>query len=125
MNKKLILLISLLLLVLPMPFVWFGYGEKGYYGYTMLGNMIFLCGMLMLLLSVFFRNKVGLFCRYAGGTMLLCSYGSGAKDFCRHLPMEMSPLEVCKFPMWISLIGALGIIVYTCFFTEQNKKAEL
>ncbi|WP_458407017.1 hypothetical protein [Anaerotignum sp.] len=126
LKKKIFFLISLILMFVPMPFVWFGYGEKGYAGYTMLGNMIFWGGLFLLFLSVCLRIKtIRIFCRYAGSAILLCSYGWAAQDFCRHLPMEISPLEVCRFPMWISFIGAFGIIVYACFMIEDNKKAEL
>lgn len=125
MKKKTFLFISLILMFVPMPFVWFGYGEKGYYGYSMLGNVFFLGGLGMLLLSCFLKNKVWKLFRNVGGAFIMCSYGWAAQDFCRHLPVEITPLEVCRFPMWISFIGAVGMTIYICFLTEENKKAEL
>ena len=119
MKKRYLWIISILLMCLPMPFVWFGYGEKGYYGYSMLGNVFFLGGLGMLLLFCFLKNKVWKLCRNVGAAFTLCSYGWAAQDFCRHLPVEISPLQVCRFPMWVSFMGA---VLYWVFMGKEREE---
>lgn len=121
MREKKILL-GILLLFLPMGLVWFGYGEKGYYGYAMLTNVFFTGGLLWLIASVRFR-WIGTFCGIVGSLMLLGSYALGAVDFCGHLPEGVSPLAVCRVPMLVSLVGA--VLVIWGLFDFHKKKIEM
>ena len=125
MNRRKFLILSLILIFLPMPFVWYGYGPKGYIGLIALENMFFVGGWLLLLFANAFQGRWNLYLKRFGALMVLFSYFWGALDFCGHIGGRLNPLTVCKFPMWISFIGASGIIVYVYFLTEQNKKAEL
>lgn len=112
MKTRVVLVCFFALFLLPMPFVWFGYGEKGYIGCTMLGNPLLLGGVCLLLLSRRLEQKGHPCCRIWGSLLLLCSYAWGALDFCGHLPMGIHPLLICKLPMWISLLGAMGLMAY-------------
>lgn len=119
MRRKGFLIGALLLLFLPMGLIWFGYGEKGYYGYAMLGNLVFPGGWLGLFLSIFLRGRAGLLCKIIGGGLLCLSYGFGALQFCGHLPPGVNPLTVCRMPMWVSFAGLLGLLAY--LYAEAKK----
>lgn len=125
MKKKTFLIISLLLLFLPMPFYWYGYGEKGYVGLIAIENPVFVGGWLLFLFSYAIRKKWNLYLKRFASVLVLLSYFVGAWDFCGHIGGKINLLTVCKLPMWISFIGAFGMILYACFLTEENKKAEL
>lgn len=114
---------GLVLVFLPMAFVWFGYGEKGYYGYAMFSNVFFLGGWLWLIGSVRFR-RIGSFCGIVGSMMLLGSYALGAVNFCGHLPEGVSPLAVCRVPMWVSLVGAV-LVIWGMFDFHKKKDEEI
>ena len=51
MNKKLFLILSLILLFLPMSFYWYGYSAKGYLGLVAIENPLFVGGWLLFLFS--------------------------------------------------------------------------
>ena len=114
----------ILMVVLPLPFGWYGYGEKGIYGYAMLQNLFFLCGWGMTILSfICYKNKMRAF-RGIGSAMVVWSYFYTAIDFCRHLPFDYSPIDACKMPMWISLSGSIGVILYFWFCFERKSDKE-
>jgi len=125
MNKKLFLILSLMLLFLPMSFVWYGYSVKGYIGLVAIENPVFIGGWLLFLFSCVFRNQWKLYLKRLASVLVLLSYFVGAWDFCGHIGGKINLLTVCKLPMWISFIGALGIMTYSYFLSEDNKKAEL
>ncbi|MBQ9092060.1 MAG: hypothetical protein IJY52_07320 [Anaerotignum sp.] len=125
MNKKMFLMLSLILLFLPMSFAWYGYGEKGYIGLIAIENPVFVGGWLLFLFSYAFKARWSLYSKRIAVVMVLLSYFYGAWDFCGHIGGKNNLLTVCKLPMWISFIGAVGITIYICFLTEETKKAEL
>ena len=125
MNKKVLFIISLILMFLPMPFVWYGYSAKGYIGLVAIENPLFVGGWLLFLFSYAFKIRWRLYSKRIAAVMVLLSYFWGAWDFCGHIGGKRNILKVCKAPMWISFIGAFGMIIYACFLTEENKKAEL
>ena len=125
MNKKLFLILSLILLLLPMFFYWYEYSAKGYLGLVAIENPLFVGGWLLFLFSYAFKIRWRLYAKRIAVVMVLLSYFYGAWDFCGHIGGKINLLTVCKLPMWISFAGALGIMIYSCFLSEENKKAEL
>ena len=123
MNKKVLFIISLILMFLPMPFVWYGYSAKGYIGLVAIENPLFVGGWLLFLFSYAFKIRWRLYSKRIAAVMVLLSYFWGAWDFCGHIGGKCNILTVCKAPMWISFIGAFGMIIYACFLTEENKKS--
>ena len=123
MDRRKILLISLMLAFLPIPFYWYGYGPKGYIGLIVIENIFFVGGWFLILFSFAFRSRWNLYVKRLGAGLVLFSYFWGALDFCGHIGGSVNPLTVCKFPMWISFIGALGISIYVYFWKEENKKS--
>ena len=123
MNKKLFVVLSLVLLFLPMSFVWYGYGEKGYIGFIAIENPVFVCGCFLFLFSYALKYRWNVYLKRLASVLILLSYFVGAWDFCGHIGGKINLLTVCKLPMWISFIGAFGIVIYACFLTEDNKKS--
>ena len=123
MNKRLFLTFSLLLLFLPMPFVWYGYSEKGYIGLVAIENPVFVGGLLLFLFSCVFQNRWNVYLKRFASILVLLSYFVGAWDFCGHIGGKINLLTVCKLPMWISFIGALGLTGY--YIYNKKEKAEL
>lgn len=119
MKKKFIFVILFLMIFAPMPFVWFGYGEKGIYGYAMLRDVFFLGGWSMTLISFAFYKTVLRVFRGVGTAAVIWSYFHVAIDFCGHLPIDYSPINACKFPMWISLIGSSGMFLSFWYYYDQ------
>lgn len=125
MKKKTFLIISLILMFVTMPFVWYGYSEKGYIGLIAIENPLFVGGWLLFLFSYAFKIRWRLYSKRIAVVMVLLSYFYGAWDFCGHIGGKNNLLTVCKLPMWVSFIGAVGITIYSYFLSEENKKAEL
>ena len=125
MKKRYLWIISLLLMCLPMPFIWYGYSEKGYIGLIAIENPLFVGGWLLFLFSYALRKKWGLYLKRFASVLVLLSYFVGAWDFCGHIGGKINLLTVCKLPMWVSFIGAVVITIYIYFLSEENKKAEL
>ena len=125
MKKENIIYIFLLMIFLPMPFVWYGYGEKGYYGYSILQNMYFLGGWCFILASRIIKNRFMKYIRTAGEAFVLFGYFSAVNDFIGHLPKLLFPLDVCKLPMWISFLGAVGMFFLYWYFYERKEGDEL
>ena len=94
-------------------------------GLVAIENPLFVGGWLLFLFSYAFKIGWRLYAKWVAVVMLLLSYFYGAWDFCGHLGGKINLLTVCKLPMWISFVGALGIMIYSCFLSEENKKAEL
>ena len=125
MKKENIIYIFLLMIFLPMPFVWYGYGEKGYYGYSIFQNIYFMGGWNLILLSRILKYKFMKYIRTAGESAVLFSYFYAANNFIGHLPKLLFPLDVCKLPMWISFLGAAGMFFSYWYFYERKEGDEL
>lgn len=125
MKKENIIYIFLLMIFLPMPFVWYGYGEKGYYGYSIFQNLYFMGGWLLILTSRLFKNRFMKSLRPAGEFSVSISYFDAAEGFSGHLPKKIAPIDVCQLPMWISFLGAAGLFISYWYFYERKEGDEL
>ena len=125
MKKENIIYIFLLMIFLPMPLVWYEYGEKGFYGYCIFESIYFIGGWSLILFTKLLKKRNMRYLRAAGETSVLLSYFNGANDFCRHLPDLAFPMNVCKLPMWISFLGAVGMFFSYWYFYERNEGDEL
>ena len=74
MNKRLFLILSLILLLLPMSFYWYGYSAKGYLGLVAIENPLFVGGWLLLLFSYAFKMRWRLYSKWVAVVMVLLSY---------------------------------------------------
>ena len=118
MKKEYLFILFPLMILLPLPFVWYGYGEKGVYGYAMLSDLFFLGGWLLILTS---RLRVFKYLKGVGQSFVAVSYGYGAIRFCRHIPVDLAPIDICRFPMWISFIGTLGLFFAYWYCFEKDE----
>ena len=106
------------MIFIPMPFLWYGYGEKGIYGYSMLEDVFFLGGWLIILVS---RFKIFKYFKGVGMGFVTVSYPNGAIRFCRHIPVDLGPIDVCRLPMWISFFGTIGLFFAHWFYYEKGE----
>ncbi len=120
MRKIKVWMVMVLLLLLPMPFVWERYGNRIFYGYMMYWNLLFIMGILFLSASFLFKSRFRIFPKAFGSAMLLYSYFWISMLFCSALPAKIHFWQVWKLPMWISFIGAVGTAA--CVFVGEVKR---
>lgn len=101
---------------LPVPFVWFGYGEVGVYGWAMLEDGLFLLSMAALWLPRIFHEKHRTV-QWIGAAGLTTSYIWQAGDFMRALPLGWNIgmiFRVCRLPFVLSFCSAVLMLVGVC-----------
>lgn len=107
-----------------MPFVWYTYGELGVYGYTMLGNSLFVISIVVLFISIlttmgpYYKGIQAIF-----STILLASYILHLHSFLEQLPFKMEIgvlLKVCHWPFYASFIMA-NLLVLSMLFSKQYR----
>lgn len=110
-------------MLLPVPFVWFGYGEAGVYGWAMLENGLFLLSMAALWLPRIFLEKHRAV-QWIGAVGLTASYIWQAGDFMQALPLDWNigmVFRVCRFPFVLSFCSAVLMLAGYAWNVHQKK----
>lgn len=120
MKKIKVWMVMVLLLLLPMPFVWGRCGDRCFHGYMMCLNPLFGMGILFLLGSFLFQSRFRILPKAFGSALFLYSYFWMTLLLCSTQTAKIHFWQVWKLPMWISFIGAVGTAV--CVFFGEVKR---